>query len=54
MVLGILKSISGAGITLRKSFAQVVPQAQVLLCCFDFDVNIKRLLVLNERTEEKV
>lgn len=54
MALGRLKFVSGTGIALRNSFAQVVPQAHVLLCCFDFDVNIKRLLVLNEKTEEKV
>lgn len=53
MVLGRLQFISGAGITLRNSFAQVVPQAHVLLCCFDFDVNIKKLLVLNERLRRK-
>lgn len=54
MVLGTLKSISGAGITLRNSFAQAVPPAHALLCYFDFDVNIQRLWVFNERTEEKV
>lgn len=49
-----LGSVSDAGTTLRNSFARVVLQAHVLLCRFDFDANIKRLFVLNGRTEEKI
>lgn len=47
-------SASDAGTTLRNSFGQVVLQAHVLLCRFDFDANINRLFVLNGRTEKKV
>lgn len=47
------KVVSDAGITLRNSFAQVVLQAHVLLCCFDFDANIEVLLMLMEGLRRK-
>jgi len=47
MVSGRLGSDSDAEITLRNSFAHVVLQAHVLICCLDFDANIKSHLVLH-------
>lgn len=53
MVLGIFESISGAGITLRNSSAQVVPQAKVLLFCFDLESVLKGFWCLMKGLKKK-
>lgn len=53
MIPGKFESILDTGITLRNSFAQAVLQAHVLLCCFDFDANIKCIWCLMKGLRRK-